>query len=169
MRQLEARNQEISQAAENLRNARKANKDYFDSHKVLRNDRLRVGDLVLLFRDILPKRARNYKLDDRWSGPYRIREAPADSTYYHLEELDGTPLRSPIAGNRLRKFYARDVLSRDREIADFYRQAQDPPIPPPGPPIATIADPLQRAPMPPPPSENAGMIDGIRSNDPSAE
>ena len=40
MHQLEIQNQKISQAAENLQNAQKANKDYFDSHKVLCNERL---------------------------------------------------------------------------------------------------------------------------------
>ena len=29
------------------------------------------------------------KLDDKWRGPYRIREIPENSTFYRVEELDG--------------------------------------------------------------------------------
>ena len=123
MQQLDQHNLELSQAAENLRNSRKANKAYFDIHNHLRPEsgeqQLHVGDLVLLHRSQVRKR-RATKLDDHWSGPYRIREIEPNSTFYRLEELDGTPLAATFAGNRLKKFFTRDLLRYDRELQDEY-------------------------------------------------
>src|SRR5947207_16009471 len=97
----------LSQAVENLRNSRKANKAYFDQNNPIRPDgdqQLRVGDLVLVqnsqkFKSGKPPRVA--KLDDRWTGPYRICEVPENSTFYRLKEFDETPLDETYAGNRL--------------------------------------------------------------------
>jgi len=73
------------QAAENLRNLRKANKTCSDHHKPFRSEaqQLHVGDLVLVHRTkYSTSRSRVRKLDDRWSGPYRIREIPDNPTFY---------------------------------------------------------------------------------------
>src|SRR5947207_14627500 len=80
--------------------------------------KLHVGDLVLVHRtkDIYT-RPRARKLDDRWFGPYRIREIPEDSTFYYLEELDGTPLATTFAGNRLNRFFTRNELDNHRSEA----------------------------------------------------
>ena len=110
MKQLDWRKISETQAAMNLKNSRRTNKDYFDQHKCLRpkTQQLRVGDLVLLINDeLLLSRNRQKKINDRWRGPYRIREVAEDSTFYRLEELDGTPLTSSIAGNRLKRFFIR--------------------------------------------------------------
>ena len=48
------------------------------------------------------------KLKYRWSGPYRIREVILEKGSYFLEELDGTPKKNPVHGNRLKKFWLRD-------------------------------------------------------------
>ena len=117
MKQLDQRNLAEVQAAENLRNSRKANKTYFDQHKRLRGDseELHVGDLMLLNNSKNPHlRSRKDKLDDNWRGPYRIREIPENSTYYLLE-LDGTPLATTIAGNRIKKFYSRTSFDEARD------------------------------------------------------
>ena len=93
------------QATENLRNSRNANKTYYDQHKQFRYEaqQLHIGDLVLLHcTKAAYSRSRAHKLDDRWSGPYRIRQILEDSTFYWLEELDGTPLAATFAGNRLK-------------------------------------------------------------------
>jgi hypothetical protein len=45
---------------------------------------------------------------------YRIREVPEDSTFYKLEELDGTHLKATFAGNRLKRFFSRAELDVDR-------------------------------------------------------
>ena len=117
MRQLDQRVLAEAHAAENLRNSRKANKAYFDQQKRLRGDQqqLQIGDLVLLHNT---KKLKTYsskiKLDDNWYGPYRIREIPEDSTFYRLEELDGTPLTQSFAVNRLKKFFSREALQEDR-------------------------------------------------------
>jgi hypothetical protein len=58
-----------------------------------------------MHRENVDKRLRENKLDDRWSGPYRIREIPPNSTYYNIEELVGTPYEKNVAGNRLKKFF----------------------------------------------------------------
>ena len=102
----------------NLQNSRKYNKVYFDQHKNLRPDsqRLHEGDLVLLYDSALQKN-RNTKLFDKWRGPYRIIEKAENSTFYRLAELDGTPLSGTTAGNRLKKFYS-------REIADILRRQE---------------------------------------------
>ena len=79
MRQLDQKVLTEIQAAENLRNSRKANKTYYDQHKRLRSEaqQLHVGDLVLVHRTMdSTSRSRARKLDDRWSGPYRIRRNP---------------------------------------------------------------------------------------------
>jgi hypothetical protein len=120
MQQLDEQTLELSQAVENLRNSRKANKAYFDQTHALRPDgdqQLRCGDLVLVHNSAkfkTGKPPRVAKLDDRWLGPYRIREVAENSTFYMLEELDGTPLAATFPGNRLRKFFTRDQLRYDR-------------------------------------------------------
>jgi hypothetical protein len=53
---------------------------------------------------------RHTKLNDRWQGPYRIVEKAENSTFYRLEELDGTPLSGTTAGDRIKKFYSRREL-----------------------------------------------------------
>ena len=76
---------------------------------------LHVGDLVLLHQSKnLTSRSVKMKLDDRWFGPYRIREVPQDSTFYRLEELDGIPLKATFAGDRLKRFFSRAELDEDR-------------------------------------------------------
>jgi hypothetical protein len=119
MRQLDERTLREAKAAENLENSRRSNKAYFDEHWQHRmrseSQQLRTGDLVLLRNSRLDNnRARRYKLSDKWFGPYRIREIPENSTHYLLEELDGTELKDPAAGNRLKKFFSRTELDRIR-------------------------------------------------------
>ena len=71
-------------------------------------------------------RSRAKKLDDNWQGPYRVREIPEDSTYYMLEELDGTPLATTIAGNRVKKFYSRALLEEARQgIRELDQNAEE--------------------------------------------
>ena len=106
MKQLDERQITETQAAENLRRSRIQNKAYFDSTRRLHPRELQDGDLVLAFKvRIESKRA--HKLDDRWHGPYRIRRKVEDSTFYLLEELDGTPMKRKFAGNQLKKYFAR--------------------------------------------------------------
>ena len=117
MRQLDERVLMESRAAAESERSRKGNKVYFDQHKRMRGteQQLHVGDLVLLHRSQNTKsRSLKKKLDDRWFGPYRVREIPANSTFYLLEELDGTHLKSTFAGDRLKRFFSRVELDEDR-------------------------------------------------------
>jgi len=129
MQQLDQKSLELTQAAENLRNSRKADKAYFDLHHRLRSEdqQLHVGDLVLL---LTPQqqgsRYRATKLDDRWTGPYRIWEVTPDSTFYRLEELDGTQRAVSFAGNRLKKFFPRNQRQFDRDVITEYRRGRIP-------------------------------------------
>jgi hypothetical protein len=113
MQQLDERRLMEVDAARNLRRSRLQNKTYFDMSKRLRPDgqKLHNGDLVLAFR--FPNQTttlRKRKLDERWIGPYRIRDEVEDSTYYMLEELDGTPLKRKFPGDQLKLYFARTRL-----------------------------------------------------------
>ena len=156
MQQLDERNLELTQAAENLRESRKANKAYFDEHKHLRNasEQLKVGDLVLLFNSTLKKHLRKDKLVDRWMGPYRIREIPLNSTYYLLEELSGEPLKAKAAGDRVRKFFTREYLQSDQQIIEEYRHRRE----------AAIAERQARSRNPARLLELEEMIEAARNN-----
>src|SRR5271154_5254608 len=114
IRQLDQRNLHEAQAAQNLRNSRLGNKADFDFMKRLRSTELQVGDLVLLHNTKL-QHSHSDKLEDKWRGPYRIREIPEGSTFYRLEELDGVPLAASFAGNRLKRFFTRRELDLTRE------------------------------------------------------
>ena len=112
IRQLDERISLEETAALQQRRSREQNKAYFDSNRNIRPEKglVGVGDLVLSLRD--PKADwgvshREEKLDERWQGPYRIREKPENSTFYLLEELDGTPLRRKFAGNQIKKYFQR--------------------------------------------------------------
>ena len=107
-------------------NSRKANKADFDKGHQLRQGKLQIGDLVLLFnsKDQI-SRSRADKLADRWRGPYRIYDVPEDSTFYRLGELDGVRLAGTFAGNRLKKFYLRTELQADRMLRREVLQEMD--------------------------------------------
>jgi hypothetical protein len=70
--------------------------------------------MVLLYDSTLQKN-RHTKFKDKWRGPFRVVKKAENSTFYLLEELDGTPLAGTTAGNRLKKFHS-------REIAEFLRE-----------------------------------------------
>ena len=102
MQQLDEQTLELSQAVESLHNSRKANKAYFDQTRSLRpegDQQLQLGNLIFVHNSIkfkTGKPPRVSKLDDRWLGPYRIREVAENSTFYLLEELHGTLLAATI-------------------------------------------------------------------------
>jgi ribonuclease HI len=111
MRQLDERITMEDIAARNQRRFRTQNKTYFDEAARLRppDREVHIGDLVLIFRpQMLQKtKSRDLKLDDRWQGPYRVREKPLDSTFYLLEELDGTEMKRKYAGEHVKKYFPR--------------------------------------------------------------
>ena len=66
---------------------------------------------------------RDLKIDGRWHGPYRIREKPLDSTFYLLEELDGTPLKRKYAGDQVKKYFSR--MPGGHQTLDHLANAMD--------------------------------------------
>ena len=111
MRQLDERITMEDIAARNLRRIRTQNKAYFDAAARLRPEdhEIHPSDLVLIFRPAMLQKARSrdLKLDERWQGPYRVREKPPDSSFYLLEEIDGTPLKRKYAGDQVKKYFPR--------------------------------------------------------------
>ena len=63
---------------------------------------MKVGDLVLVYKTAIT-RMTEYKFDNKWYGPYRIREV-GETGYYRLAEVDGVELKESYAGNRLKSF-----------------------------------------------------------------
>lgn len=96
----------LKNASSNLKKSRIAGKEYFDSTKMLRKEKLKVGDLVLL-HDTKLDTLWSHKLNMKWSGPYKIVQVNQNGTY-RLTELDNTPLASPQPGNRLKIFHLRN-------------------------------------------------------------
>src|SRR5436190_24369096 len=63
-------------------------------------------------------RTRKYKLDDRWRCPYRVREKAKDSTFYYLNELDGTQLKRRFAGDLVKKYFSRANMPQNPTTAE---------------------------------------------------
>jgi len=128
MRQLDERELSESRAAGELERARRINKNYFDRSRRIRpeNQHLNVGDLILLFNSTRENsRDRRLKLDNNWFGPHRIREV--GDGFYRLEELDGTHFKESFAGNRLIKFFPRDLANIGRNgIGDYSGSIDEP-------------------------------------------
>ncbi|EUC27203.1 hypothetical protein COCCADRAFT_112306, partial [Bipolaris zeicola 26-R-13] len=65
----------------------------------------REGDLVLVWDAIKQiDMSSSRKLDDRWLGPYRVRDARPDKGYYRLEDLNGVPFPSTTRADRMKAF-----------------------------------------------------------------
>jgi hypothetical protein len=64
------------------------------------------------------------KYSRRWFGPYVV-VATYDNATYTLHELDGTMLKIPVAGKRIKTFRWRDRKFYSDDIADFTAQEDD--------------------------------------------
>jgi hypothetical protein len=106
-RQFEKRDVRLKESIARTVRLRQENKDYFDDSKIIRPEKLKPGDLVLL-KDSFHENDRSIlsKFLPKWQGPFRIQTAN-EKGYYTLCELDGTPFRSNTPGNRLKKFMQR--------------------------------------------------------------
>jgi hypothetical protein len=114
--QLQRRDKDMQEAVDYARRMREASKDPFDTTHQLHSRPFCVGDIVLLHDS---KRETSYtnKLAFRWLGPYRIYEAFSDKGTFLLEELDGSPLASTIAGNRIKRFIPRQPTDREDTLS----------------------------------------------------
>jgi transposase InsO family protein len=113
--QLTAHKSDVDAAVENLKKSRLANKTWFDKNKRLRPETAPInkGDLVLLHDTRLDNQHTD-KLADRWGGPYLVKRV-LDGGAYVLTELDGSRLEGSYAGNRLKRYWARDPTDENED------------------------------------------------------
>jgi hypothetical protein len=108
MRQLERRSEDLEDAVHKLREARLKNKEYFDKTYRLRPTPIHEGDWVLVHDSSLDHQHSTIrKFSRRWFGPYVVLTV-FDNATYSLRELDGTPLKTRIAGKRIKIFRRRN-------------------------------------------------------------
>ena len=107
IRQLEGRPEDIAEAVRRQQEARLRNKSRFDAKHRLRPRKIEEGDWVLVYDSSLDHQHTTMrKFAKRWFGPYEVRKV-FDNGTYRLCELDGTILRVPIAGKRVKVFKKR--------------------------------------------------------------
>ena len=76
----------------------------------LRNEHMLIegnywpSTLVLVFNSTLSMQ-QGRKGEIRWMGPYRVQKQN-DRRSYELNELDGTPMNTMFAANRIKKYYS---------------------------------------------------------------
>ena len=119
IRQLERRPEDIEIAIKKLKEAREKNKVRFDSKHRLRPQAIQNGDWVLVYDSSLDNQHSTVrKFAKRWFGPYVVKQVNDNATYL-LRELDGTELRLPIAGKRIKLFRRRNDHSLDNMDDDL--------------------------------------------------
>ncbi|KAL3687990.1 hypothetical protein R1sor_014299 [Riccia sorocarpa] len=118
IRQLERRPEDVKDALDQLQAARVKNKERFDKTHRLRPKEIGEVDWVLVYDSSLENQhSAERKFARRWFGPYVV-VTVHDNATYSLRELDGTPLRLPIAGKRIKYFKKREA---DRDFDFSFR------------------------------------------------
>jgi hypothetical protein len=114
IRQLQKRPEDLEQAAQALIKSRFRSKAQFEKRfmRRLRRAPLKAGDLVLI-RNTRIEQEMNRKHKPRYLGPYVLRE-PKTSGTWSINELDGTPSRTSVAGFRILPYIARDQRTIDQ-------------------------------------------------------
>jgi hypothetical protein len=119
-RMIEMRNEDMEEAMLQKDRFRRQNAAYFDSHHPLRRELIKEKDIVLVYdiQKVDVDKSRKTKLNYRWLGPYRVYSADRVKGTYTLTELDGTRIDRTYAGNRLKKFKAKNdyYISRQDEL-----------------------------------------------------
>ena len=119
IQQLERFPEDQKIALDKLKEVRLSNKDRFDKTHRLRTRGIQIGDWVLVFDSSLEHQHSTVrKFSRRWFGPYVV-VATYDNATYTLRELDGTVLKIPIAGKRIKAFKRRDGRFYSDDIAAF--------------------------------------------------
>ena len=120
IQQLQRLPEDLAVALEKLKAARLGNKERFDRSHRLRAKKIREGDWVLVFDSTLEHQHSTVrKFARRWIGPYVVMKVHLNGTY-SLRELDGSTLRVPVAGKRIKVFRRSDRFHLDdlEEIFD---------------------------------------------------
>ncbi len=111
--------EDLVTALDKLKTARLNNKERFDKTHRLRLKKIEEGDWVLVFDSTLEHQHSTLrKFAKRWFGPYVVMEVHNNGTY-SLRELDGTPLRTSVAGKRVKAFRRRDGRFYTEDMDDF--------------------------------------------------
>jgi hypothetical protein len=125
IQQLERLPEDQKIALEKLKAARLGNKERFDKTHRLRTKSIQIGDWVLVFDSSLEHQHSTLrKFSRRWFGPYVV-VATHDNATYTLRELNGTMLKIPVAGKRIKTFKRRDGRFYADDIADFETQKDE--------------------------------------------
>lgn len=125
IRQLERRPEDIEVAIKKLKEAREKNKERFDRKHRLRPKAIENGDWVLVYDSSLDNQHSTVrKFAKRWFGPYVVKQVNDNATYL-LRELDGTELKIPIAGKRVKLFRRRGHDSLLEDIDDNVESVED--------------------------------------------
>ena len=102
IRQLERSLEDAERATMRVKEARNRNKARFDRTHRLRPKKITEGDWVLVYDNSLDNPHRSTrKFAKWWFGPYVVTSANDNATY-HLAELDGTRMMTPMVGKRFR-------------------------------------------------------------------
>ena len=125
IRQLERRPEDIEVAIKRLKKAREKNKERFDRKHRLRPKSIQNGDWVLVYDSSLDNQhSTARKFAKRWFGPYVVKQVYDNATYL-LQELDGTELKNPIAGKRVKIFQRRFEDQFSEEFEDVEIDIED--------------------------------------------
>lgn len=123
VKQLAKREIDIAQATAKLKEERLKSKAYFDKNKNIRKEKLKEGDLVLMFESHLEVRiTKKFKI--LWTGPYVILKVHENGTYL-ISQLDYSATEV-VAGNRLKLFKTSELnvqgtnISRDPVNVELY-------------------------------------------------
>ena len=113
IRQLERRPKDVERTAARMKEARIRNKARFDRTHRLRPRKIEEGDWVVVYDNSLDNQHRSTReFARRWFGPYIVRSVNENATY-HLAELDGTQIATPVAGKRIKAFKRRIEAERN--------------------------------------------------------
>lgn len=117
--------EDLQIAAERLKAARLANKERFDRTHRLRPKPIHVGDWVLIYdSSLMHQHSTVKKFAKKWFGPYVVLKVHDNATY-SLRELDGTVIRNPVAGKRVKAFRRRDGQFNSEDIEGFQPEQMD--------------------------------------------
>ena len=107
-RQLERRSKDVERTTTRVKEARIRNKARFDRTHRLRLRKIEKGDWVLVYNSSLDNQHKSTrKFARHWFGPYMVRSVNDNATY-HLANLDGTRITTPVAGKRIKAFKRRN-------------------------------------------------------------
>ncbi|GBG65031.1 hypothetical protein CBR_g49101 [Chara braunii] len=119
-----ARNEEtLEEVVNRVTDSRMRDKARWDQVKNIRKESLQVGEKVLVRNSALES-TWSGQLGKRFKGPYRIAKRVGLNTV-ELEDLDGTSIRGSFPGQRLVRFFSRDLVeqwlqeAQDRETGEL--------------------------------------------------